>query len=54
MPKTTAAAAKDNGSIASRVQAMRKQAEYNTITSYFGRKQGPKIKYANKKKSTET
>ena len=52
MPKT-AAATKDGGSIASRVQAMRKQTDYknvNTITSYFGRKRGPKTKYANKKK----
>ena len=52
MPKT-AAATKDGGCIASRVQAMRKQTDYtnvNTITSYFGRKRGPKTKYANKKK----
>ena len=53
MPKTTAAAAKDGGSIEFRVQAMRKQADYNTITSYFGRNRGPKIKYANKKRKHE-
>ena len=52
MPKT-AAATKDGDCIASRVRAMRKQTGYknvNTITSYFGRKRGPKTKYANKKK----
>ena len=52
MPKT-AAATKDGDCIASRVRAMRKQTGYknvNTITSYFGRKRGPKTKYVNKKK----